>query len=161
MDYDVVCINCLHKTHEGKECPYCPLPTKENPNSRCKEFTRADIFVARSIARLEQGIGQAHGQLMMGLSTIFDLLAEAYPEAADRLKARLEEQRAKAEAEMKAQQEKAGLEADEAFKLASAAREEQAIEGMVEEEYQTKTNLLKFPKVIEDPTNAPEAPKEA
>jgi len=145
-DYDPRCINCLHRSHEGKECPYCPTPTKDNPNARCRDFARADLFVARSMARIEQHLLQSHGQLMMGLSTMFDLLAEAYPEAANRLQVKLEEQRKKAEEEIAAQQDKLREEAESALEQAKE-EEEQRFMNKLAEEYiaSTSDNVVSFP----------------
>lgn len=138
------CINCFHRSHVGKECPYCPMPTKDNPNSRCTTYTRADLFTARTIARIEQVLQQAHGQTMMALSTIFDLLAEANPEAADSLKEKLEARQKAAEAQMAAEQAQRQAEADEALTAANAAEEERKMEELVET-YTAQDNVVQFP----------------
>lgn len=143
-EYDPRCVNCFHRSHEGKDCPYCPMPTKEEPNARCKTYARADLFVARSMARIEQHMLQSHGQLMMGLSTIFDLLAEAYPEAAQRLQVKLEEQRKKAEEEIEERQKKLQEEAEAALKQAGEEEEKRWMEKQAEE-YITQTNVVNFP----------------
>jgi ribosome-binding ATPase YchF (GTP1/OBG family) len=144
-EYDVRCINCYHKSHEDKlECPYCPMPTKENPNSRCREFVRADVFIARSMARMEQQHQQTHGQLMMALSAIFDLFQEAYPQASEALKTKLEARQKAAEAEMELQRTKALADADEALKAANAAEERRAM-AEVAEGYQKRDNVIPFP----------------
>ncbi len=132
-DYTVRCLNCFHDSHEGKPCAHCPADTKENPNIRCKDFVRPDLFAARCLGRIEQGSMQAHGQLMMGLSAMFDLLAEAFPEAADRMKAKLEEQQKKHEEEIAEQQKQREAEAAEAYDEAKKADEERYQEDLVEE----------------------------
>jgi len=142
-DYDPRCVNCFHRSHEGKPCINCPAPTKDNPNSRCMEFVRADLFIARSIARIEGQLQQQHGQFMMALSTIFDLLAEAYPEAAESMKKKLEERQAAAEAEMELQRTKALAEADMALKAASEAEERRVMEVLAEG--YTESNVVPFP----------------
>lgn len=159
-DYTADCINCYHRSHLGKPCPYCPADSKDNPNARCKEYTRADIFAARSLARIEQGIGQGHGQLMMALSTIFDLMAEAYPEAADRLQVKLKERQAAAEAEIELQRTKHLAEADMALQAAKEAEERREMEKLVEG-YQEQNNVIQFPsKVAEEAEDEePEPPK--
>lgn len=149
-EYDPRCINCLHKSHEGKECPYCPLPTKDNPNSRCKEFTRADLYIARSMARIEQYLVQGHGQTIMAMSTLFDLLAEAFPEAAERLQAKLKLQQEQAQKEMEEQQKKFKEEADAALEQAKKADEERFTEELVEHYTGSSNNVLPFPKQTED-----------
>lgn len=152
-EYDPRCVNCLHRSHEDKECPYCPMPTKENPNSRCTEFTRADLFVARAMARIEQHSMQAHGQLMMALSTIFDLLSEAYPEAAERLKAKLEAQRVEEAKELEEMRAKAKVDAAEALEQAKAGEEQQFMDDLAKE-YVGESNVLSFPTkpnvIVED-----------
>jgi len=143
-EYDLRCVNCFHKSHEGKECPYCPLPTKDSPNSRCGEFVRADLFIARAIARMEQSFLQSHGQFMMALSAIFDLLQEAYPEATIKLKEALEARQKAAEAEMELQKAKMLAEADEALKAAQAAEEDRAMDELAEG-YAQQDNVVQFP----------------
>lgn len=140
------CINCLHRSHLGKECPYCPLPSKENPNARCREYVRADIFTARSLARLEQFLAQSHGQLFMALSAMFDLMQEAYPEAAQKLREALETRQKAAEAEMELQRAKALAEADEALKAANDAEERRRTEELVSS---YKDNVIPFPVASE------------
>jgi hypothetical protein len=135
-DYDCRCVNCMHRSHEDKECPYC------DPKNRCTEFVRADLFIARSMARIEGGLQQGHGQTMMALSTIFDLLAEAFPAAADSLKVKLEERQAAAKAEMEAQQAQARAEADDALREAKDIEEEKALAEMAE----SYGKVLPFPK---------------
>ncbi len=158
-EYDVRCVNCFHKSHEGKECPYCPLPTKDNPNTRCRDFVRADLFLARSAARIEQGMAQSHGQFMMALSAIFDLLQEAFPEAAAKMKAALEARQKAAEAEMELQRTKALAEADQALEAARAAEDAREMEELAES-YQYRDNVIPFPgkKVVPIPTE-PEGEK--
>lgn len=146
-DYDLRCVNCLHKSHESKECPYCPAPTKDNPNSRCREFVRADLFIARSLARMEQFLAQTQGQTMMGMSAIFDLLQEAYPDAAKKLKEALELRQKAAEAEMELQRTKALAEADAALKAASEAEDARKMEGLAES---YKSNVIPFPAKPEE-----------
>lgn len=154
-EYDVRCVNCFHKSHEGKECPYCPLPTKDNPNARCREFVRADVFIARAIARIEQYNSQTHGQLMMALSAIFDLFQEAYPEAAKSLQTKLEARQKAAEEEMELQRTKALAEADAALKAANDAEERRKMEELVEG-YQKRDNVIPFPtKPVEEEDNDP------
>lgn len=123
MEYTADCINCLHKSHIGKACPYCPSPTKDNPNSRCTSYVRADIFVSHTMARMEQAQLNSHGQLMAGLSTIFDLLCEVFPEASERLQEKLRKRQEEAQAEIERAQEAARKEAEEAFQSAKDADE--------------------------------------
>lgn len=151
MDYDLKCVNCLHKSHEGKECPYCPMPTKDNPNTRCKEFVRADLFLARSVARIEQFLSQTHGQTIMAMSAIFDLLQEAYPEAATKLREGLEARQKAAEAEMELQRTKMLAEADAALAAAKEGEERRRTEELVEEyQEQGKSNVIPFPVRAEE-----------
>lgn len=145
MEYDQLCINCLHRPHIGKACPYCPPDTKDDPNARCKEFVRADIYVARSMARIEQGLMQYHGQLMMGLSTIFDLLAEAYPQAAESLDTKLKTRQKAAEEAIEMQRAQALAEADQALAAAKEAEERRNLDAVVEGYMKPKDNLLQFP----------------
>ena len=144
-DYDLKCVNCFHKSHEGKECPYCPMPTPQTPNSRCREFVRADLFVARSLARIEQFLAQTQGQSIMAMSAIFDLLQEAYPEAAVKLKANLEERQKAAEAEMELQRTMRLAEADQSLKAAKEAEERRATEELVKGYQEQSSNVIPFP----------------
>lgn len=140
-DYNMKCVNCFHNSHENKACPYC------DPKQRCTEFVRADLFIARSIARIEGVLQQSHGQTIMALSTIFDLLAEAYPEAAEKMKQKLEERQAANEAAMEAQHAAVLKEADEALAAANAEEQERALDKLAEE-YVTKDNVLQFPFIL-------------
>lgn len=149
-EYDVRCVNCYHKAHEGKECPYCPLPSKDNPNARCRESVRADIFLARVVARMEQTTMQTHGQLMMALSAVFDLLQEAYPQAAEALKTKLEARQKAAEEEMELQRAKALAEADQALKAANEAEERRKLDEVVQGYQTQETNVIPFPSKKED-----------
>lgn len=138
-DYTLKCVNCFHNSHENKACPYC------DPKQRCTEFVRADLFIARSMARIEGVLQQSHGQTLMALSTIFDLLAEAYPEAATTLKAKLEERQAASEAAMEAQHAASLKEADEALAAANAEEQERTLDALAED--YAKNNVLQFPVV--------------
>jgi hypothetical protein len=158
-EYDLRCVNCYHKSHEGKDCPYCPMPTKAAPNSRCKDFVRADIFMARTMARMEQYQNQTHGQIMMAMSAIFDLMQEAYPDAAAAMKAKLELHQKAAEAEMELQRTKSLAEADQALEAAKGAEERRALTELAME-YQDKAvdNVIPFP-IIPDLEPEPEPEK--
>lgn len=140
-EFDVRCVNCMHRSHEDKPCPYCPLPTKDNPNARCMEFVRADLFIARSMARMEGYLQQSAGQTMMALSTIFDLLSEAYPEAAIALQTKLEERQKASELAMQEQQAANLREADAALQAAQAQGKEEAMETLA---YEYTDNVLPF-----------------
>ena len=139
-DFDIRCVNCFHRSHENKECPYC------DPKNRCQEFVRADLFIARSIVRIEGFLQQSHGQLIMALSTVFDLLAEAYPEAAESLSVKLKERQAATQAAMEAQQAETLKEADTALGQARAVEEDKAMEELAEG----------YGKVLQFPTTASE-----
>lgn len=144
MSEDIRCVNCFHRSHENKPCINCPADTPQNPNIRCKEFVRADLFMARSMARIESYLGQGHGQMMAALSTIFDLLTEAYPEAAESMKRKLEERHKLAEEKMEKQRIKALAEADAALAEAKLAQDDRDMAELAEN--YTKTNVLQFPK---------------
>ena len=137
-DYDACCVNCLHRSHLGKPCPYCPSPTKDNPNSRCTTYVRADVFVAHTMARMEQAQHNAHGQMMAGLSTIFDLLCEVFPDASESLQTKLKERHEAAQAEIEAAQKARKAEAEKAFQEAheaEAARSEERMQDELAKKY--------------------------
>lgn len=147
MSDDIRCVNCLHRSHENKPCPYC------DPKNRCQEFVRPDVFMARSMARIENYISQSHNQMMMALATIFDLLKEAYPEATAALEKKIEENNRLAQEEMEKQRAKTLAEADAALAAAKIAEEERAMEKLAE----GYTNVLPFPKIAEpDPDSDPD-----
>ena len=152
-EYDIVCVNCLHRSHLGKPCPYCPSPTKDNPDSKCTTFVRADVFIAHTIARIEQAQHNSHGQLMAGLSTIFDLFCEVYPEASDRLQQKLKERQESAQAEIEKAQQKAKEEAEVAFQEAHEAEVVRAEERMKDELVEKYTSPGYDSKVDSPPSN--------
>jgi hypothetical protein len=104
------------------------------------------------MARIEGFLQQSHGQNMMALSTVFDLIAEVYPAAAESLKVKLEERQAAAKAEMEAQQAASLKEADAALQAANDAEQERAMDELAE----SYNNVLKLPgPAIKDPIPGP------
>jgi hypothetical protein len=97
------------------------------------------------MARIEGFLQQSHGQMMMAMSTVFDLLAEAYPEAAISLQKKLEERQEASRLEMEAQQALVRAEADSALKEAREEEEAKAMDELADG----------YGKVLQFPSNSP------
>lgn len=134
-DYNLQCINCYHGPHVNGPCTQCLAP------NICTQFVRADIFGARQLAMIHQDQQNIGSQTLGALSTIFELLGEAYPEALERLKARAAEQQKLAEEAMEAERAKSLAEAEEAYMQASERKLTEELTGKYFDQESVKPDI--------------------
>lgn len=113
-DYDIRCVNCRHKSHENGPCSLCIPPNV------CQEFVRADLIIPRMIGQLQQAQGAIGQQTLQVLTATFELLAEAFPEALERLKTKAEQRNAEMQEQAEAERLVAIQTAEEAYKEAKS-----------------------------------------
>lgn len=116
-EYNLICANCFHGPHQDKTCASCVF------GNQCTQFVRADIQLARVVTQLNSNATQFFQQSSFMLSTVVDLLAEAFPDAAAQLNAKREQFVKEQEEKIEAEQQKSAQEIDEAYKEATEGQD--------------------------------------
>jgi hypothetical protein len=111
-EYNLICANCFHGPHQDKVCTSCLV------GNACTQFVRADIQLARVVTQFDSNATQFFQQSSYMLSTIVDLIAEAFPDAAAQLTAKREQFVKEQEERAEEERLKSVQEVDEAYKQA-------------------------------------------